>query len=170
MMSLPQSPLRLQRLSRLEPVPSCQRTLSHILIHSTRFLSVFPTNRVQDSSPPRPTALPLNIVLTTSSEPSRPVTSNAMNYFDHRLSREPRILLLAAFTNPRKAERHQTPTSGKYDALAMGQRRNRHVECTEDVYGILPPGELLHLQVFRLTWLSHITDDMMYNLGRRPRA
>ncbi|KAM5545402.1 hypothetical protein V8D89_001015 [Ganoderma adspersum] len=105
----------------LEPFPNCQCTLSHISICLTRFLSAFPTNRVQDSSPSPPTSLHLDIVLTTSSEPSRPVLSDAVNYFNDCLLREMRILLLAAFTNLCEAEHRRAFTSGKSAAPPWGQ-------------------------------------------------
>ena len=83
--------------------------------------------------PPPPTALPLDIMLTTPSEPSRPVTSNAVNYFHHRLPRELRILFVAAFTNLREAEHRRASTSGKSAVLATGQTRNR--SARRRVYG-----------------------------------
>ena len=89
------------------------------------------------SSPFPLTSSPLDIVPTTPTELSHPIPVNVVNYFDDRLPRELRILVLAVLVDLHEVDHRRTVASGKWTALRAGQSRNRHVGAEKGVRELL---------------------------------
>ena len=89
------------------------------------------------SSPFPLTSSPLDIVPTTPTELSHPIPVNVVNYFDDRLPRELRILVLAVLVDLHEVDHRRAVASGKWTALRAGQSRNRHVGAEKGVRELL---------------------------------